>query len=126
LAIEQADREAERTRAHQPALKIDPPEYYEGNPEEIDTWLRRMNYYFGWVNVTDGFARMTYSIQRIRKGKNNRAANWANRKIGEQANFDEEQVTFIAAYPGQTYMTNEIFTVIPAAAATATHEEWPA
>jgi hypothetical protein len=125
LAIERADRETERTRARQPALKIDPPEYYEGDPEEIDTWLRRMNYYFGQVNVTDGFARMTYSIQRIRKGKNNRAANWANRKIGEQANFDEERVAFIAAYPGQTYTTDEIFTVIPTAAATATHEAWP-
>jgi DNA-binding transcriptional MerR regulator len=88
------------------------------------TWLRRMNYYFG-QNVTDGFARMTYSIQRIRKGKNNRAANWANGKIGEQANFDEERVAFIAAYPGRTYTTDEIFTVIPEAAATATHEAWP-
>jgi hypothetical protein len=125
LAIERADRETERTRARQPALKIDPPEYYEGDPEEIDTWLRRMNYYFGQVNVTDGFTRMTYSIQRIRKGKNNRAANWANGKIGEQANFDEERVAFIAAYPGQTYTTDEIFTVIPEAAATATHEAWP-
>jgi hypothetical protein len=84
-----------------------------------------MNYYFGQVNVMDGFTRMTYSIQRIRKGKNNRAANWANRKIGEQANFDEEQVTFIATYPGRTYTTDEIFMVIPAAAATATHEAWP-
>jgi hypothetical protein len=125
LAIERADREAERTRARQPALKIDPPEYYKGDPEEIDTWLRRMNYYFGQVNVTDGFARMTYSIQRIRKGKNNRAANWANGKIGEQANFDQERVTFIANYPGRTYTTDEIFTVIPEAAATATHEAWP-
>jgi hypothetical protein len=71
LVIERADREAEQTRAHQPALKIDPPEYYEGDPEEIDTWLQRMNYYFGQVNVTNNFTRMTYSIQRIRKGKNN-------------------------------------------------------
>jgi hypothetical protein len=39
LAIERADRETERTRARQPALKIDLPEYYEGDPEEIDTWL---------------------------------------------------------------------------------------
>jgi hypothetical protein len=39
LAIERADREAERTRARQPTLKVDPPEYYEGDPEEIDTWL---------------------------------------------------------------------------------------
>jgi hypothetical protein len=100
LAIERADRETERTRARQPALKIDPPEYYEGDPEEIDTWLQRMNYYFGQVNVTDGFARMTYSIQRIRKGKNNRAANWANGKIGEQANFDEERAAFHTTYPG--------------------------
>jgi hypothetical protein len=59
-----------------------------------------MNYYFGQVNVTNTFTRMTYSIQRIRKGKNNRAANWANGKIGEQANFDEERTTFVATYPG--------------------------
>jgi hypothetical protein len=72
-----------------------------------------MNYYFRQVNVMDGFAQMTYSIQRIRKGKNNQAANWANGKIGEQASFDEEQVAFIAAYPGRTYTTDEIFTVIP-------------
>jgi hypothetical protein len=126
LAIERADRETERTRARQPALKIDPPEYYEGDPEEIDTWLRRMNYYFGQVNVTDGFARMTYSIQRIRKGKNNRAANWANGKIGEQANFDEERAAFHTTYPGRIYTNEEIFMVIPAVAATAEHEAWPA
>jgi hypothetical protein len=125
LAIERADREVERTRARQPALKVDPPEYYKGDPEEIDTWLRRMNYYFGQVNVTNTFTRMTYAIQRIRKGKNNRAANWANGKIGEQALFDEEQATFIAAYPGQVYTTEEIFTVIPEVAATVEHEAWP-
>jgi hypothetical protein len=71
LNTERVEREAEQTRARRPALKIDPPEYYEGDPEEIDTWLRRMNYYFRQVNVMDGLARMTYSIQRIRKGKNN-------------------------------------------------------
>jgi hypothetical protein len=126
LTIERADRETERTRARQPALKVDPPEYYEGDPEEIDTWLRRMNYYFGQVNVTNTFTRMTYAIQRIRKGKNNRAANWANGKIGEQALFDEERATFIATYPGRVYTTKEIFTVIPEVAATAKHGAWPA
>jgi hypothetical protein len=70
--------------------------------------------------------RMTYSIQRIRKGKNNRAANWANRKIGEQANFNEERAAFHTTYPGQVYTNKEIFTVIPAVAATAEHEAWPA
>jgi hypothetical protein len=126
LAIERADREAERTRARQPALKVDLPEYYEGDPEEIDTWLRRMNYYFGQVNVTNTFTWMTYAIQRIRKGKNNRAANWANGKIGEQALFDEERTTFVTTYPTRVYTTEEIFTVIPAVAATAEHEAWPA
>jgi hypothetical protein len=100
LMVERTEREAKRTRARRPALKIDPPEYYEGNPEEIDTWLRRMNYYFAQVNLTDGLARMTYSIQRMRKGKNNRAANWANGRIGEQANFDEERNMFNMTYPG--------------------------
>jgi hypothetical protein len=100
LTVERAEREAEQTRARRPALKIDPPEYYEGDPKEIDTWLRRMNYYFRQVNVTDGLAQMTYSIQRIRKGKNNRATNWANGKIGEQANFDEERAIFHTTYPG--------------------------
>jgi hypothetical protein len=125
LAIERADRETERTRARQPALKVDPPEYYEGDPEEIDTWLRRMNYYFGQVNVTNTFTRMTYAIQRIRKGKNNRATNWANGKIGEQALFDEERATFTATYPGRVYTTEEIFTEIPEVAATAKHGAWP-
>jgi hypothetical protein len=126
LMVEQNEREAKRARACRPALKIDPPEYYEGDPEEIDTWLRRMNYYFGQVNVMDGLARMTCSIQRIRKGKNNRATNWANGKIGEQANFDEERTTFNTTYPGQPYMNKEILTVIPAVAATVEHEAWPA
>jgi hypothetical protein len=125
LTVEQNEREAERTRARRPAIKIDPPEYYEGDPEEIDTWLRRMNYYFRQVNVTDGLARMTYSIQRIRKGKNNRAANWANGKTGEQANFDEERTTFNNTYPGWAYTNEEILTVIPAVTATAEHEAWP-
>jgi hypothetical protein len=82
LVIERADREAERTRARQPALKVDLPEYYKGDPEEIDTWLRRMNYYFGQVNVTNTFTRMTYAIQRIRKGKNN-----LSRELGKRKNW---------------------------------------
>jgi hypothetical protein len=85
-----------------------------------------MNYYFGQVNVTDGLARMTYSIQRIRKGKNNRATSWANGKIGEQANFNEERAVFHTTYPGRVYTNEEILTVIPAVAATAEHKAWPA
>jgi hypothetical protein len=62
----------------------------------------------------------------MRKGKNNRAANWANGRIGEQANFDEERNMFSTTYPGQVFTNEEIFTVIPAVTETAEHEAWPA
>jgi hypothetical protein len=52
--------------------------------------------------------------------------NWANGKIREQANFDEERATLNATYPRWAYMNEEILTVIPAVAATAEHEAWPA
>jgi hypothetical protein len=39
LTVERTEREAKRTQARWPTLKIDPPEYYEGDPEEINTWL---------------------------------------------------------------------------------------
>ena len=38
--LERADQERERQRLKQPELKIDLPEYYEGEPSEIDAWLR--------------------------------------------------------------------------------------
>ena len=38
--------ERARLRPRLPELKVDPPDYYEGDPTEIDAWLRKMAYYF--------------------------------------------------------------------------------
>ena len=83
--LERADQERERQRPKQPKLKVEPPEFYKGEPSEIDTWLRCMVYYFNQVRLNDKEAKIAYAIQRIRKGKNNCAGNWANSKIHEMS-----------------------------------------
>ena len=130
--LERVDREWERQRPKQPELKIDPPEYYEGEPSEIDAWLRHMAYYFNQVRLNDPEAQITYTIQRIRKGKNNRTGNWANSKIHEMACYSDEKINFVNAYPGRAFdfaLTKAsqpaVPVVAPAADGTGRHPEWP-
>ena len=130
--LERADREKDRQRPKQPELKIDPPEYYEGEPSEIDAWLRRMVYYFNQVRLNEPEAQIAYAIQRIRKGKNNRAGNWANSKIHEMARFADEKIDFLNEYPGRTFnyaLTRTVQPAVPAVApapdGTGGHPEWP-
>jgi hypothetical protein len=47
--LEHADREAAQLRTCPPELKVEPPEFYEGEAAEVDLWLRRMTYYFAQV-----------------------------------------------------------------------------
>ena len=61
-----------------PELKVEPPEYYKGEAMEVDSWLRRMTYYFAQVRVMVDMEKIAYVIQRVRKGKGNQAGNWAN------------------------------------------------
>ena len=44
-------------------IKIDMPEYYEGDPVEIDNWLRSMETYFMLVQVTDLFHTIIITLQ---------------------------------------------------------------
>ncbi|KAF8656081.1 hypothetical protein AX14_008091 [Amanita brunnescens Koide BX004] len=76
--LERLDRETDRTRTRPPELKVEPPEFYEGEATEVDSWLRWMTYYFTQVRVTIDMDKIAYAIQRVRKGKGNRAGNWAN------------------------------------------------
>ena len=62
---ETAMRTAAAERPRNPELKVEPPEFYEGDPTEIDTWLRRMTYYFGQVRLTNNDQRIAYAVQRI-------------------------------------------------------------
>ena len=73
-----AVRAAAAERPKNPKLKVEPPEFYEGDPAEIDTWLRRMTYYFTQVRLRQDDLHIAYTVQRIRKGTQNRARNWAN------------------------------------------------
>ena len=44
-------RAAATERPRNPELKVEPPEFYEGDSAEIDTWLRHMTYYFTQVRL---------------------------------------------------------------------------
>ena len=52
---------AERPR--NPELKVEPPEFYEGDPMEIDIWLRRMTYYFTQVRLRADEQQIAYMVQ---------------------------------------------------------------
>ena len=76
---EAAVRTVAAERPKNPELKVEPPEFYEGDPAEIDTWLCRMTYYFTQVRLRQDNLRIAYTVQQVRKGTQNRAGNWANR-----------------------------------------------
>ena len=123
---EAAMRTAAAERPRNPELKVEPPEFYEGDPAEIDTWLRRMTYYFGQVRLTNNDQRIAYAVQRIRKGSQNRAGNWANRLITEMAMSDEEAGKYGTRFPGRAYSKQIHRDGAPAEPATAEHEAWEA
>ena len=87
-------RTAAAERPKNPELKVEPPEFYKGDPAEIDTWLRCMTYYFTQVRLRQDNLRIAYAVQRVRKGTQNRAGNWANQIIHEMAMTDEESAIF--------------------------------
>ena len=128
-AAERRRNEEERERARQrprlPELKMDPPDYYEGDPTEIDAWLRKMAYYFVQVRLVDPMQQIAYAIQRIRKGPGNRATNWSNSKIVEVDAYEKELNAFYARFPGRTCTVGEVQTMVPEVAATDEHPLWP-
>jgi hypothetical protein len=125
LRAAQQNTEATRLRGQPPELKVEPPKYYEGEATEIDAWLRRMVYYFGQVRITDEQERIAYAIQRIRKGKNNKAQNWSNSKINQMALYGEELAQFNMDYPGRNPTIQQIATVCPEIPAHGIYLDWP-
>ena len=124
--LERLDRENDRTRTRPPELKVEPPEFYEGEATEVDSWLRRMTYYFAQVRVTEDMNKIAYAIQRVRKGKGNQAGNWANGRIHEIAQYDEERAQLMIDCPGRTFTIGEAKTVLPAVEAVeGVHPAWP-
>ena len=85
-----------------------------------------MTYYFGQVRLTNHDQRIAYAVQRIRKGSQNRAGNWANHLITEMAMSDEEAGEFGTRFPGRAYNKQIHRDGAPAEPATAEHEAWVA
>ena len=56
-------RAATAERPKNPELKVEPLEFYEGDPTEIDTWLRRMTYYFTQVRLQQDDLCIAYAVQ---------------------------------------------------------------
>ena len=121
---ETAMRAATAERPRNPVLKVEPPEFYEGDPAEIDTWLRRMTYYFGQVRLTNNDQHIAYAVQQIRKGSQNQAGNWANRIITKMAMSDKEAGKFRTRFPGQAYNKQIHRDGALAEPATAEHKAW--
>jgi hypothetical protein len=73
-----------------PQIKLDMPDYYEGDPAEIDNWLRTMETYFALTKVMDLNQTIIITLQWIRKGKANRAGAWSAVKLKEWVEMEKE------------------------------------
>ena len=71
-------------------IKLDMPDCYEGDPAEIDNWLRSMETYFMLTKVTDLNQMIVITLQWIKKGKGNRAGAWSAMKLKEWVEMEKE------------------------------------
>ena len=71
-------------------IKLDMPNCYEGDPAEIDNWLRSMETYFMLTKVTDLNRTIIITLQRIKKGKGNRVGAWSAVKLKEWVEMEKE------------------------------------
>ena len=69
--VAQLVNELRPERVPHPQIKLDMPDCYEGDPAEIDNWLRSMETYFTLTKVTDLNRTIVITLQRIKKGKGN-------------------------------------------------------
>ena len=77
-------------RVCHPQLKLEMPEWYEGDPAEINNWLRSMETYYTLTDVTDLKRTIPITLQRIVKGKGNRAGTWSAVKLKEWIDMEKE------------------------------------
>ena len=70
-------------RPVQPALKLEMPDYYEGDPTQIANWIRSMETYFHLTKLSDFEQKILITLPRIRKGKADRAGHWSAIQLQE-------------------------------------------
>ena len=88
--VAQLVNELRPERVPHPQIKLDMPDCYEGDPAEIDNWLRSMETYFTLTKVTDLNRTIMITLQRIKKGKGNRAGAWSAVKLKEWVEMEKE------------------------------------
>ncbi|KAF8643219.1 hypothetical protein AX14_009593 [Amanita brunnescens Koide BX004] len=99
-----------------PTIKMDMLDPYEGDPAEISNWIRSMEVYFQVVDMDDMGNMILMMLQRIRKGKGNRAGTYSAVKLKEWIDAEREfarrvgegTMTRIATYEEREFfMTTE-------------------
>ena len=73
-----------------PQLKLEMLERYKGDPAEINNWLRSMETYYTLTDVMDLKRTIPITLQRIVKGKGNRAGTWSAVKLKEWIDMEKE------------------------------------
>ncbi|KAG5633594.1 hypothetical protein H0H81_006222, partial [Sphagnurus paluster] len=74
----------------EPGIKVELPDDYEGDSAQILPWLRRMELYFLHKKLQDDVEMMTLALQKIKKGKGNRAQEWADMHIKSVLQYQVE------------------------------------
>jgi hypothetical protein len=71
-------------------ILVSAPDDFEGEPELISAWCRRMTMYFQDNGITNSYERMTVALSKVKKGKDGRAQKWADDAIMRMVLFREE------------------------------------
>ena len=66
------------------------PDDYEGDPETVNAWCRRMTMYFQSNNISSNWERIEITLGKIKKGKDNCAQWWADKKIAKFVPFQKK------------------------------------
>jgi hypothetical protein len=94
--IAQLMNEWKPNKVPHPQIKLDMPDYYEGDPAEVDNCqLRTMETYFTLTKVTDLNQTVIITLQQIRKGKANCAGAWSAVKLKEWVEMEKEFKTHV-------------------------------
>jgi len=66
------------------------PDDFEGNPDKVRAWCRRMTLFFQSNDISKEWERIEMALGKIKGGKDNRAQRWADTQIRKFLPFQKE------------------------------------
>ena len=66
------------------------PDDFEGGPDEVKAWCRRMTLFFQSNDISREWERIEIALGKIKRGKENRAQRWADAQIRKFLPFQKE------------------------------------